>query len=70
MSQRVNNPVIRYLKSSDVCFRLAEKLNTKLREESEFTTKVTKMSVPQATTILLYDRREDPVTPLLNQWTY
>ena len=31
---------------------------------------MSKSNQPQSTTILIYDRREDPVTPLLNQWTY
>jgi vacuolar protein sorting-associated protein 45 len=28
--------VIRYLKSSDLCYRIADKLNSKLRDDSEF----------------------------------
>jgi vacuolar protein sorting-associated protein 45 len=36
MSTRANAPVIRYLKSSDLCYRIADKLNSKLRDDSEF----------------------------------
>jgi len=31
---------------------------------------MSKSNVSNATTILILDRREDPITPLLNQWTY
>ena len=61
-------PLIRYQKSSDVCFRFAEKLQQKINDEGEFVTKMSKNSA--STVLLLVDRREDPVSPLLNQWTY
>ena len=31
---------------------------------------MSKSNPQSSTTILILDRREDPVTPLLNQWTY
>jgi vacuolar protein sorting-associated protein 45 len=70
MATRANAPFIRYQKSSDVCFRLAEKVNSKLREDPDFNSRMSKSNVSNATTILILDRREDPITPLLNQWTY
>lgn len=33
MATRANAPMIRYQKSSDVCFRLAEKITSKLKED-------------------------------------
>jgi vacuolar protein sorting-associated protein 45 len=66
MATRANAPVIRYQKSSDVCFRVAEKLNSKLREDSDFVQRMSKANIQNSTTIIIFDRREDPVTPLLN----
>jgi hypothetical protein len=43
-------------------------LQQRIEEDSEFFSKATKGS--GASTLLLVDRREDPVSPLLNQWTY
>jgi len=67
MSTRTK-PLIRYQKSSDLCYRLAEKVQGKLNDDDEFVTKMSKNS--PSTVLLIMDRREDPVTPLLNQWTY
>jgi vacuolar protein sorting-associated protein 45 len=71
MATRANAPVIRYQRSSDLCFRLAEKFRDKLtQQDQDFAQRVSKTNPPQATTILILDRREDPITPILNQWTY
>jgi vacuolar protein sorting-associated protein 45 len=46
--------------------RLAEELNRTIQRENDlfaFTSDV-------APVLILLDRRDDPVTPLLNQWTY
>jgi len=45
MATRANAPVIRYQKSSDVCFRVAEKLNTKLREDADFVQRMSKANM-------------------------
>ncbi|KAL7669761.1 hypothetical protein ACOME3_004708 [Neoechinorhynchus agilis] len=59
-------PIIRYQQSSNMCKELAEKLSAKMsREASLFNFKSLETSV-----LLIVDRREDPVTPILNQWTY
>jgi vacuolar protein sorting-associated protein 45 len=68
---RANAPLIRFHKSSDLCYRLADKLASKLHEDSDgFFQRIGKNNPPESTTVLILDRREDPVTPLLNQWTY
>eukprot|EP00347_Sterkiella_histriomuscorum_P013072 403366130 len=61
-------PQIRFQKRSEICFKLADKLQEKLNEEQEFLQRISKNSQP--TSLLILDRREDPITPLLNQWTY
>ena len=53
-------PVIRYQKSSKPCAQLAEKLSKRFPPELD----------PGRCVLLVLDRRDDPVTPLLNQWTY
>lgn len=60
-------PVIRYQQSSSMCKRLAETVMQKMCQESglfEF-----RQSDVQPLLFIL-DRRDDPLTPLLNQWTY
>lgn len=59
-------PQIRYQNSSEVARRLAEKLRIHIsREATLFDNKQNRSSL-----LLIIDRRLDPVTPLLNQWTY
>ena len=53
------HPVIRYDKSSPLCSLVAQRLQAGLQ-----------CTQPNPCTLLIYDRREDPVTPLLHQWTY
>ena len=56
----------RYTKASMMSQRLAEELNRTMQREHDlfaFTSDV-------APILLLLDRRDDPMTPLLNQWTY
>lgn len=57
-------PVIRYQQNSDPCKRLGENIRQIICRESslfEFPTG------ENPTLLLLLDRRDDPVTPLLNQ---
>ncbi|XP_078431252.1 vacuolar protein sorting 45 [Wolffia australiana] len=61
-------PVIRYQHSSDIAKRIAQE-SAKLMYEHEsglFDFRRTEISP----LLLVIDRRDDPVTPLLNQWTY
>jgi len=53
------HPLIRYDSSSPLCRSIAQNLQAKLSIDQ-----------PNPVTLLIYDRREDPITPLLNQWTY
>lgn len=59
-------PYIRYQNSSDMAKRLAEKIREVLSKESN-SFEFRQESNP---ILLIIDRRDDPVTPLLNQWTY
>uniref|UniRef100_A0A1B6FE66 Vacuolar protein sorting-associated protein 45 n=3 Tax=Proconiini TaxID=565685 RepID=A0A1B6FE66_9HEMI len=60
-------PFIRYQQSSDMAKRLAEKIREVLsKEEKLFDYRPT----DPAPLLLILDRRDDPITPLLSQWTY
>lgn len=60
-------PTIRYQGSSSLCRNLAERVAVRMDQEAAIFG-----FRPQEppTLLLLLDRCEDPVTPLLNQWTY
>ncbi|KAF5444622.1 hypothetical protein F2P56_033742 [Juglans regia] len=61
-------PIIRYQRTSDIAKRIAQE-TTKLMYQQEsglFDFRRTEFSP----LLLVIDRRDDPVTPLLNQWTY
>lgn len=64
-------PVIRYTGSSRLTKKLASRLQTRFTEEQslfETIDREKRGEIPPV--LLLLDRRNDPVTPLLNQWTY
>jgi hypothetical protein len=64
-------PTIRFTASSDLTRQVAQRLQTRITEEqSLFETIEREKSGGSAPVLLLLDRRNDPVTPLLNQWTY
>ncbi|CAH3038527.1 unnamed protein product [Pocillopora meandrina] len=60
-------PLIRYQQSSEMAQRLAENIKHKINEEASLFD-FRRTDVPPV--LLILDRRDDPVTPLLNQWTY
>lgn len=61
-------PVIRYQESSPQCKKLAQEVGGMIgREASLFDFRVS-TDIPSI--LLVIDRRDDPITPLLNQWTY
>eukprot|EP00041_Stephanoeca_diplocostata_P039841 m.1637974 g.1637974 ORF g.1637974 m.1637974 type:complete len:556 (-) comp26530_c0_seq1:268-1935(-) len=61
-------PVIRYQESSPQCKKLAQEVGGMMsREASLFDFRVS-TDIPSI--LLVIDRRDDPITPLLNQWTY
>ncbi|KXZ43440.1 VPS33 protein [Gonium pectorale] len=62
-------PVIRYQRGSDLVVRLAESLyRLTYKQESVVFDFGASRSAPPV--VLLLDRRDDPVTPLLTQWSY
>lgn len=64
-------PTIRFTASSDLSRQVAQRLQTRITEEqSLFETIEREKSGGSPPILLLLDRRNDPVTPLLNQWTY
>lgn len=60
-------PVLRYQGSSSLCKNLAERVAVKMDQESALFGFREQVPAPL---LLILDRAEDPVTPLLNQWTY
>ncbi|XP_072934166.1 vacuolar protein sorting-associated protein 45 [Epargyreus clarus] len=63
--------VVRYEAGSEPCARLAERVRDLLRRETVLVDNNIPYNggAPQPQ-LLVLDRRDDPVTPLLNQWTY
>ncbi|CAN4076163.1 unnamed protein product [Withania somnifera] len=61
-------PVIRYSRTSDIAKRIAHEASKLMyqQESGLFDFRRTEVSP----LLLVIDRRDDPVTPLLNQWTY
>ncbi|KAG9445438.1 hypothetical protein H6P81_016778 [Aristolochia fimbriata] len=61
-------PVIRYQRTSDIAKRIAQEAGKLMYEHESglFDFRRTETSP----LLLVVDRRDDPVTPLLNQWTY
>lgn len=70
LSARGKNAKIRYDDGSKLCQMLAQELDSKIKKDTLFVEKMSRGGDAGETTILILDRREDPVTPLLNQWTY
>ncbi|XP_014522400.1 vacuolar protein sorting-associated protein 45 homolog isoform X1 [Vigna radiata var. radiata] len=61
-------PVIRYQRTSDISKRIAQEAAKLMYQEESGLFDFRRMEVSPL--LLVIDRREDPVTPLLNQWTY
>ena len=61
------NPLIRYSATSNPAHYLAENITRGISKERELFS-FRRTDVPPL--LLILDRRDDPVTPLLNQWTY
>lgn len=60
-------PAIRYDRASPMAQRLAKDLEYHMSQESALFDNRMIDSTPQ---LIILDRRSDPVTPLLSQWTY
>lgn len=61
-------PLIRYERNSTICKKLAAELSYQIKTEEQLFDFGRRADTPPI--LLLLDRRTDPVTPLLNQWTY
>jgi hypothetical protein len=60
-------PLIRFEKNSILCRKLATEVRYAMTQEEQ----LFEFRKPDtAPILLLVDRRDDPVTPLLSQWTY
>lgn len=60
-------PVIRYSRQSELCHYVATAVNKTIRDENALFHFGGQNTTPL---LLVLDRRDDPVTPLLMQWTY
>jgi len=64
-------PSIRYTSSSELTRQIGYRLQARLTEEQSLFEAVEREKKSEVSPVLLLlDRRNDPVTPLLNQWTY
>lgn len=63
-------PDIRYMAGSDLCKRLGMDLVHTMNEEQDLFTFNHAAAGDGPTLLLLLDRKDDVVTPLLSQWTY
>ncbi|XP_038680056.1 vacuolar protein sorting-associated protein 45 homolog isoform X1 [Tripterygium wilfordii] len=61
-------PVIRYQRTSDVAKRIAHETSKLMYQQESSLFDFRRVEVSPL--LLIVDRRDDPVTPLLNQWTY
>jgi len=61
------HPFVRYSKSSPLCFKVGQLLQNRIDDEHIL---FEQLGQTNQSVVLLVDRRDDPVTPLLNQWTY
>lgn len=60
-------PIVRYERGSSLCRNLAERVSVRIDQEAALFSFGPRDRSPL---LLIVDRREDPLTPLLNQWTY
>ncbi|XP_057974252.1 vacuolar protein sorting-associated protein 45 homolog isoform X2 [Malania oleifera] len=61
-------PIIRYQRTSDIAKRIAQETAKLMYQQESGLFDFRRMEVSPL--LLVIDRRDDPVTPLLNQWTY
>lgn len=61
-------PIIRYQRTSDIAKRIAQETSKLMYQQESGLFDFRRSEVSPL--LLIIDRRDDPVTPLLNQWTY
>jgi len=61
-------PIIKSVRGSELCIKLGKKVATFFDDNYDFIKKECGQYFNG--TLLLFDRKEDPITPLINQWTY
>ncbi len=61
-------PVVRYSNYSERTRKIASQLSASMHSETDLLVK--SCNSDEQSVILVLDRVDDPVTPLLNQWTY
>lgn len=62
-----SKPLIRYQGSSKLCKKIGDHVMEKIEQSFDM---FDNKSIDEDVLLLIVDRREDPVTPLLTQWTY
>ena len=67
LSNRMN-PIIKSVRNSKILQKISQKITKFFNENYDFIRK--ECGTVQNGILFLYDRKEDPVTPLINQWTY
>ena len=67
LSNRMN-PVIKSVRNSKILQKISQKITKFFSENYDFIRK--ECGTTQNGILFLFDRKEDPVTPLINQWTY
>ena len=71
LSLKIARPTLRYTAASSTSRRLAEMVNARITGEAAALFEFRKSSGAEGgATLLFLDRRDDPLTPLLAQWTY
>lgn len=63
-------PLIRYQANSILAERLAEDIRRTIAKESTLFDPLSRSLTESQPILLILDRKFDPITPLLNQWTY
>ena len=71
LSLKISRPTLRYTAASATSRRLAEMLHARIGGEAAEAFEFRKAAGAEGgATLLILDRRDDPLTPLLAQWTY
>lgn len=61
-------PIIKCVKNSPICRKISNSLSEFFQQNTDFVRR--ECGREQNGLLFIFDRKEDPVTPLLNQWSY